>query len=48
MLKALRDATGLDPDDAAAALNRAGIDPDVRAETVEVAAFVTLLDALLS
>ena len=48
MLKALRDATGLDPDDAAAALNRAGLDPDVRAETVEVAAFVTLLDALLS
>jgi 16S rRNA (adenine1518-N6/adenine1519-N6)-dimethyltransferase len=46
MLKALREATGLDADRAAAALQSAGIDLDVRAETVEVAAFVKLLDTL--
>lgn len=48
MLKALREATGLDADHAAAALRSAGIDPDVRAETVVVEAFVALLDTLAS
>jgi 16S rRNA (adenine1518-N6/adenine1519-N6)-dimethyltransferase len=46
MLKALREATGLDAKEAAAALQRAGIDPDVRAETVAVKGFVELLGAL--
>ena len=46
MLKALREATGLDAERAAAALERAGIDPDVRAEMVDVAAFVALLETL--
>lgn len=48
MLKALREATGLDPDRAAVVLHRSGIDPDIRAEVVEVAAFVRLLDTLSS
>jgi len=46
MLKALREATGLDAVDAAAALQRAGIDPDVRAEVAPIEAFVKLLGAL--
>lgn len=46
MLKALREATGLDADRAGAVLRLAGIDPDVRAETVEIIGFVRLLAAL--
>jgi len=46
MLKALREATGLAPEAAAEALAAAGIDPEVRAEVVDAAAFVRLLDGL--
>jgi len=46
MLKAVREATGLDAASAAAVLEHAGIDPDVRPEVIEVAAFVRLLAAV--
>ena len=46
MLKALREATGRDAAGAATVLERAGIDPDVRPEVVDVAAFVRLLAAV--
>jgi 16S rRNA (adenine1518-N6/adenine1519-N6)-dimethyltransferase len=46
MLKALREATGLDAVAAAAALDRAGIDHDVRPEIVAAPDFIRLLDAL--
>jgi 16S rRNA (adenine1518-N6/adenine1519-N6)-dimethyltransferase len=46
MLKALREATGLDAVHAAAVLQRAGIDPDIRAEVVPIEGFVKLLGAL--
>ena len=46
MLKALREATGLDAAAAAAVLRVAMIDPELRPENVDVAGFVRLLDAL--
>ncbi len=46
MLKALREATGLDAATAAIVLERAGIDRDVRPEVIDVAAFVRLLAAV--
>lgn len=46
MTRALREATGLHADDAGAALEAAGIDPDVRPEVVTLEQFVALLDAM--
>jgi 16S rRNA (adenine1518-N6/adenine1519-N6)-dimethyltransferase len=46
MLRALREATGLDAVAAAAVLDRAGIDPDLRPEAVTLPAFVALLEAI--
>lgn len=46
MLKALREATGLDAVAAEGVLTAAAIDPDVRPEVVDVAGFVRLLDAM--
>ena len=46
MLKALREATGLDAERAATVLAEAGIDPEVRAEVVGVDAFVRLAGVL--
>ena len=46
MVRALREATGLDAGAAAEILRRAGIDPDVRPEDVDVAGFVKLLAVL--
>lgn len=43
MQKALREALGLSAEDSARILAEAGIDPDVRPEVVDVAAFVRLL-----
>ena len=45
MLKALREATGLDAARAGEILRQADINPDVRPENVDVAGFVRLLDA---
>lgn len=44
MQKALREALDLSADDAARMLTEARIDPDVRPEVVDVAAFIRLLD----
>ena len=46
MLKAMREATGLDAGRAALILQVAGIDPQLRPEAISVAAFVRLHDAL--
>jgi 16S rRNA (adenine1518-N6/adenine1519-N6)-dimethyltransferase len=46
MLRALREATGMDPDRAATVLQAAAIDADIRPEAVSVQQFVQLLAAL--
>lgn len=46
MQRAIREALGLSADEAAALLLRAGIDPDVRPEVVDVEGFTRLLHAL--
>jgi 16S rRNA (adenine1518-N6/adenine1519-N6)-dimethyltransferase len=46
MHRALREATGLGPDEATEALAAAGIDPDVRPEVLGPEAFVRLLEKL--
>ena len=46
MLKALREARGLDAVRAGEVLRLAKIDPDLRPEAVDVAGFVRLLDVL--
>ncbi|MGH7592493.1 MAG: 16S rRNA (adenine(1518)-N(6)/adenine(1519)-N(6))-dimethyltransferase RsmA [Gemmatimonadales bacterium] len=46
MLRALREATGLDANAAEELLRLAGIDPDLRPENVAVAGFVRLLDLM--
>jgi 16S rRNA A1518/A1519 N6-dimethyltransferase RsmA/KsgA/DIM1 with predicted DNA glycosylase/AP lyase activity len=46
MRKALREATGLGPERAAALLVSVGIDPELRPEKIPMEGFVRLLDAL--
>ncbi|MES1259362.1 MAG: 16S rRNA (adenine(1518)-N(6)/adenine(1519)-N(6))-dimethyltransferase RsmA, partial [Gemmatimonadota bacterium] len=46
MLKALREATGLDAERAADVLGQAGIDLDVRPEVVPVDAFIRLVEVI--
>jgi 16S rRNA (adenine1518-N6/adenine1519-N6)-dimethyltransferase len=46
MHRALREARGVSAEDASTILARAGIDPDVRPEVVDVPAWVRLLDAV--
>lgn len=46
MLKAMREANGFDAEQAGRVLLQSGIDPDVRAETVDVLSFVRLFDSL--
>jgi 16S rRNA (adenine1518-N6/adenine1519-N6)-dimethyltransferase len=46
MLRALREATGLDAGRAGELLEQAGISPDVRPENVDVAGFVRLLEVV--
>jgi 16S rRNA (adenine1518-N6/adenine1519-N6)-dimethyltransferase len=46
MQKALREATGMDADTAAAVLTSAGIDPELRPENVDVAGYIRLFDSV--
>ena len=47
LLRGLRELTGFSPAVAAGVLQRAALPPDVRPETLDVRAFVTLLAALV-